>query len=170
MVISCSSPRAEWFADVRFWERNGSRSWACGQEAGRVDIADIDAALANVRDFIALLERNHAAWDSTGSLSAAGPDLRVTDNQIQEQLPLITQIAARTDTGLADRLRKDGGSYGWSYHRIEEASRQLAGVLTSLEETERILGPVGPRLAAANLHPWIWNAAVSLWDDGHLRE
>jgi Protein of unknown function (Hypoth_ymh) len=135
-----------------------------------VEIADVDAALAKVREFIALLERNHAAWDATGTMSAASPELKATENQIQEQLPLITQIAARADAELADRLKKDGGSYGWAYHRILEASRQLTGLLSSLEEARRILGPVGPTLAAANLHPWVWNAAVSLWDDGHRRE
>ena len=54
-----------------------------------MEIADVEAALAKVRAFIALLERNHTAWDNTGSLSAAAPQLRTTDNQIQEQLPLI---------------------------------------------------------------------------------
>lgn len=51
-----------------------------------------------------------------------------------------------------------------------DAARQLAGLLSSIDEAEQILGPVGPKLAAANLHPWIWNAAVDLWDDGHRRE
>jgi hypothetical protein len=58
----------------------------------------------------------------------------------------------------------------WPYRTILQTSQQLAGLLDSHEEAERILGPVGPKLAAANLHPWIWNAAVDLWDDGHLRE
>jgi len=135
-----------------------------------VEIADVDAALARVRDFIALLERNHAAYGATGTSSAASPELTATDNEIQEQLPLIRQIAARADVGLADKLKRDGGGYSWSYYRIEEVCRQLAGLLGSVEETQRILGPAGPKLAAANLHPWIWNAAVSLWDGGYRRE
>jgi hypothetical protein len=53
---------------------------------------------------------------------------------------------------------------------MREAAQQLAGLLSSLDEVEQILGPRGPKLAAANLHAWIWNAAVSLWDDGHRRE
>jgi hypothetical protein len=47
-----------------------------------------------------------------------------------------------------------------------ESSRQLSGLLATLEEAERILGPVGPKLAATSLHPRIWNAAVSLWPLG----
>ena len=50
----------------------------------------------------------------------------------------------------------------WSYYSIQQASQQLAGLLSSLEEAEQIIGPRGPKLSAASLHPWIWNAAVSL--------
>jgi hypothetical protein len=136
-----------------------------------VDIADVDAALAKIRAFIALLEQHHAAWEQTSAYdSFSSPQLKEADNQIQEQLPLIVRIAGRADADLAAKMKKDGGAYGWSYYRIREASRQLAGLLSSIDETERILGPVGPKLAAANLHPWIWNAAVSLWDGGHRRE
>ena len=35
---------------------------------------------------------------------------------------------------------------------------------------ERILGPQGPVLAAGGLHPWVWNAAVDLWDNGHYKQ
>jgi hypothetical protein len=129
-----------------------------------VEIADVEAALAKVRDFIALIElaaqlqRTDAHTSERGKVSA----------QIQEQLTLVRRIAARVDPELVADLTDE--SPGWGYDRPLRASRQLAGLLTSVEEAERILGPVGPNLAAANLHPWIWNAAVDLWDDGHLRE
>ena len=133
-----------------------------------VEIADVEAALSKVRDFIALLQQHYGLYDAVGSASPSHPQLRGIDNDIQEQLPLISRIAQRADPELADKLKKD--SYGWPYYRVREASQQLAGLLDSLEEAEGILGPVGPKLAAANLHPWIWNAAVSLWDNGHRRE
>lgn len=135
-----------------------------------VEIADIDAALGKVREFIELLERNHRAWPARRTSSDAKTDYDATSNLIQEQLPLITRIAERSDDSLGTKLRTDGGGYVWRYQSILETSRQLAGLLSSVEEAERILGPRGPKLAAANLHPWIWNAAVNLWDDGHRRE
>ena len=135
-----------------------------------VDIADIDAALSKVRAFISLLERNHVTWDKTGVYSDPSPQRTQTDNQIQEQLPLITQIAARADANLADNLKKHSAAYGWPYYQALHASWHLAGRLSSIGEEERILGPLQPKLAAANLHPWIWNAAIDLWDDGHRRE
>jgi hypothetical protein len=140
-----------------------------------VEIADVEAALARVRDFISLLEQNHAAWDAAGSAADPGSNpaessRRATSAQIQEQLPLIRRIAARADADLVAKLEPRHGAYSWSYNSTLEASRELVGLLGSLEEEERILGPRGPKLAAANLHPWIWNAAVSLWDNGHRRE
>lgn len=140
-----------------------------------IDIADVDAALARVRGFIGLLEQNHEAWNDAGSgvVSGSSPAESVrkhTAAQINEQLPLIKRIAARADADLVAKLEPRHGAYSWSYNSTLEASRQLAGLLSSLEEEQRILGPRGPKLAAANLHQWVWNAAVGLWDDGHRRE
>jgi hypothetical protein len=157
----------------------GSRSWSvrpCGaderpRKQGRVEIANVEAALERVRGFIALLKQNHDLWNATAS-GAVNPKLKQSNDQVHEQLPLIRQIAARSDTELHAKLEDGitGGTYGWPYHGVLQTSQQLAGLLNSVEEAEQILGPVGPKPAAASLHPWIWNAAVSLWDDGHLRE
>jgi hypothetical protein len=34
---------------------------------------------------------------------------------------------------------------------------------------EEVFGPLGPQLSAEQLHPWVWEAAVRLWDGGHRR-
>ena len=44
---------------------------------------------------------------------------------------------------------------------------RLVGIVEQEADFQRISGPVGPMLAANRLHPWVWNAAASLWDDGH---
>jgi hypothetical protein len=130
-----------------------------------VQIANPEAALKKVREFIVLLEQSGSIYRSYPRGSDQG---RLADSQIQEQVPVILQIAARANPDLVPKLQEQ--SHGWRYYRTLEASQQLAGLLSSMEETQQILGPVGPKLAAANLHPWVWNAAVNLWDDGHLRE
>lgn len=135
-----------------------------------IDIADVEAALDKVRAFIKLLDQNHAGWERTGTYDGPTPLLKQTSAQINEQLPLIVRIAARVDAELAARMEPHHSAYGWLYTSIKTASQQLAGLLSSQDELERILGPHGPKLAAANLHPWVWNAAVSLWDNGHHRE
>ena len=40
-------------------------------------------------------------------------------------------------------------------------------ILEKQPEFQQIFGPAGPTLAASGLHPWVWNAVASLWDDGH---
>lgn len=131
---------------------------------GRVEIADVGAALAKVRNFIELIDLASHMYYSDAALS----EQRKVGAQIREQLPLIRQIAARADPELVANLKEDRSALPSA--GLLEVSQHLAGLLATAEEAERILGPVGPKLAAANLHPWIWNAAVTLWDDGHRRE
>ncbi|KLL12542.1 hypothetical protein BL254_23945 [Protofrankia sp. BMG5.30] len=46
---------------------------------------------------------------------------------------------------------------------------EAIAILAQRAELAEIVGPVGPRLSASELHPTIWGAAAQLWDDGHLR-
>ncbi len=132
-----------------------------------MEIADIDAARLKVRGFVAQVEHSQRIYNETG-LYAQDVQLKQSYNQVYELLPLISRIAARADPEIAAALKVQ--TDGWPFYKVKDAAWQLVGLLDSMEEAERILGPVGPKLAAANLHPWVWNAAVSLWDNGHLRE
>lgn len=132
-----------------------------------MELADIDAARSKVRGFLAELDQSERIYNDTG-LYEDSAVLKQTYSQVHEALPLVLRIAARVDPEIAAALKVQTG--GWPFYKVKDAAWQLAGLLDSMEEAERILGPVGPKLAAANLHPWIWNAAVNLWDDGHLRE
>jgi hypothetical protein len=130
-----------------------------------VEIADVPAALKKVQSFIVVLRRGQQEWSKDGAPPYIS-DYR--NNDILERLPLIVRIAARVDAELSAKLQEE--SDGWPYDQTLKAARQLAGLLKATEDAQQILGPVGPKLAAANLHPWIWDAAVGLWDDGHRRE
>ncbi len=127
----------------------------------------MNVARLKVRGFLAHLDQSELIYNETG-LYEDDVRLKQSYSRVHEQLPLISRIAARADAEIAAALKVHTG--GWPFYKVKDAARQLAGLLDSVEEAERILGPVGPKLAAANLHPWIWNAAVNLWDDGHRRE
>jgi hypothetical protein len=112
-----------------------------------IEIADIEAALGKVRTFIGLLDQNHAQWDAAGSgvgvgSSSAVSAEKITTAQIHEQLPLIKRIAARADADITSKMEVHHGAYEWSYHSIREASQQLAGLLSSLEDADQILARV----------------------------
>ena len=56
----------------------------------------------------------------------------------------------------------------WTRHR--EAAIRAREELVRAEEIKQNLGENAPELSAAELHPWIWSGASSLWQSGHYRE
>lgn len=64
----------------------------------------------------------------------------------------------------------DRPGYTYTFDAIHRQALQALGVVRSQEETSRILGPQGPQLNAASLHPWVWKAAAALWDTRFFRE
>lgn len=67
--------------------------------------------------------------------------------------------------------------YYSDYELVQSASTkaitltiQTLAMLDDAEEIEANLDPVGPRLVAGELHPWVWESARSLWETGHFRE
>ncbi|MGP3985088.1 TIGR02391 family protein [Streptomyces sp. KR80] len=56
----------------------------------------------------------------------------------------------------------------WYQHR-EAAQRAKTAILRDAEIALK-LGDDAPRLSAGHLHPWVWDAARSLWQSGHYRE
>src|SRR5699024_9184871 len=56
----------------------------------------------------------------------------------------------------------------WTRHG--EAAIRSREELTRRQEVAENLGESAPELSAAELHPWIWDGAKSLWQSGHFRE
>jgi hypothetical protein len=46
---------------------------------------------------------------------------------------------------------------------------QAIGILSDWDEVAVNLGPTAPTLAADQFHPWVWQAAQTLWDSKHYR-
>jgi hypothetical protein len=66
------------------------------------------------------------------------------------------------------QLRKVSGVPGASpYVFCQLAATELLGVLENRERIEEITGPPGPALAVSRMHPWVWDHAAALWEDGH---
>jgi hypothetical protein len=101
-----------------------------------MNIADLDAALNKVREFIGLLEQNRTALSNvriSDGVNVVGKQYGETGNLIQEKLPLILRIAMRADADLGARLRDVGSHrrHGWRYSEVLEICQQLAGLLRS---------------------------------------
>ena len=64
---------------------------------------------------------------------------------------------------------EEGMYGGHPFTQARVAIIEAIAILTQREELAEIVGPVGPRLSASELHPALWGAAARLWDDGHTR-
>jgi hypothetical protein len=53
----------------------------------------------------------------------------------------------------------------WARHR--EAATRARAQLQRADELRQNLGDDAPQISAADLHPWIWSGARSLWQSGH---
>jgi hypothetical protein len=80
-------------------------------------------------------------------------------------------IAAMGEPDLAAKLveHEEGMYGGHPFTQARVAIVEAISILSQKEELAEIVGPVGPRLSASELHPTIWGAAAKLWDDGHRR-
>jgi Protein of unknown function (Hypoth_ymh) len=61
----------------------------------------------------------------------------------------------------------------YNRHPFEANRTDLVVLRTRLSARERMaamLGPSGPQLSTASLHPTIWHAAADLFDRGHFRQ
>lgn len=80
-------------------------------------------------------------------------------------------IAAMGERDLATQVIEfaEGMYGGHPFTKARIAIVEAIAILAQREELAEIVGPVGPRLTASELHPAIWGAAASLWDDGYFR-
>ncbi|KJR10088.1 TIGR02391 family protein [Gordonia sihwensis] len=98
----------------------------------------------------------------THTSSTAASDADVTRQaQVVEKIFDRVIPTWRTDIDLSKTNR-------WTRHR--EAAIRAREELIRKQEVEENLGENAPELSAAELHPWIWEGARSLWQSGHYRE
>lgn len=92
----------------------------------------------------------------------AAPDADIT-KQAQVVEKIFDRVIPNWRTGI-DNSKKNR----WTRHR--EAAIRAREELVRAEEVNQNLGENAPELSAAELHPWIWSGASSLWQSGHYRE
>lgn len=89
------------------------------------------------------------------------------EDDILKQAQVVEQILDRVVGGWRGSIEKKDRQK-WSVHY--EASIRAREALVRAEEVRANLGDDAPDLSAAELHPWIWSGAKSLWQSGHYRE
>ena len=93
---------------------------------------------------------------------------RVTSSSNEEVMKQAQIVEPIFDRVIPDwRLMEVGKSNRWERHR--EAAIRAKEALARSDEIRQNLGEVAPEISAANLHPWVWSGAKSLWQSGHFR-
>ena len=127
-----------------------------------MSLADPELALEMAQKFLAIVPEARMEFSSS---IVAGPAIA----DMHGMLPLMRDIANLVEPKLAPTFDSRVGTVAWGWSSVLSAAETLVGVLKYWTIRERILGPSGPVLAAEGLHPWVWHAAVDLWDDGHYK-
>lgn len=141
----------------------------------------MDDALARERltEVLQLIDRWGALYDRRwGKHGSYGEDrgldaqLKADRDAVQARVRFAHDlIAAMGEPELSlEVVEHNEGMYGGHpFTRARKAIVEAVAILGQREELAAIIGPVGPKLSASELHPTIWGAAARLWDDGHSR-
>ena len=87
--------------------------------------------------------------------------------ELIEMMHVVEQILNSVLPGWKDSV--PSGAYG-PWDQVRTASIRARTQLTRYAELAENLGDYSPRLSASALHPWIWEAAKSLWQSAHYRQ
>jgi Protein of unknown function (Hypoth_ymh) len=158
-------------------------SWAFGHATWPpYTVTSVNDALAHQRlaEVVALIDRwgdlYYQRWGYRQYRGVERDELDGQLNQIIDEVRARTKlahdvIAAMGEDQLATKVveHEEGLGGGHPFQQARVAIIEAIAILAQREELAEIIGPVGPRLSASELHPTIWGAAARLWDDGHLR-
>ncbi|MDN4522059.1 TIGR02391 family protein [Mycolicibacterium austroafricanum] len=89
------------------------------------------------------------------------------EHEVVKRAQIVEQILDRVVPDWR-KLEVDTDRKKWAIHH--EASVRAKESLLRADEVRKNLGDDAPEISAANLHPWIWSGASSLWQSGHYRE
>jgi len=90
------------------------------------------------------------------------------EEDLIKQAQVIEQILARVLPAWREIAQQRPGSMRWD--ALREACLRARTSLERAAEVREQLGDNAPELSAAELHPWVWGGAQSLWQSGHYRE
>lgn len=122
-------------------------------------------AIAQLDDFIKATAVTYVE-SPPGSVGFHSYKTAQPEVEIVKRAQVVEQILDRVVPGWRDSIEKKDRQK-WSIHH--EASVRAREALLRADEVRKNLGDDAPEISAANLHPWVWSGAASLWQSGHFR-
>ena len=89
--------------------------------------------------------------------------MRGTATEASQGAYVVEQILDRVTPGWSRERPKKDEDYAW----LRDKASRAKIVLERAAELAEKLGDNAPDMDAANLHPWVWESARSLWNSGH---
>jgi len=127
---------------------------------------NVEWALEQLDDFIRATTTHHVPPPS-GVISDGSYRTTDSEEEVIKRAQVTEQILDRV---LPNWRALDVSTRRTKWARHHEASLRARESLRRQEEVRKNLGDDAPELSAANLHPWVWDGASSLWFSGHYRE
>lgn len=125
-------------------------------------------ALAELDKFITHTVMRNGSGSSGGvSVITSRNYTAAPDADVTKQAQVVEKILDRVIPGWGTDIASSKNNR-WTRHR--EAAIRAREELIRAEEVKENLGENAPELSAAELHPWIWSGASSLWQSSHYRE
>jgi hypothetical protein len=126
-------------------------------------------AIGEVDYFISRCEQHTNDYERAGEGAYRNPAITAIHDDVTSRVPIIEAIADRAWPSWRDHLPQRQ-SFSWEYTPLLKVAKQLRVQLIRREELERNLGETGPTLSASTMHTDVWDAAKSLWGNGHFGE
>lgn len=126
-------------------------------------------AIGEVDYFISRCEQHTDDYERAGEGAHRNPAIKAIQDDVMSRVPIIEAIADRAWPDWRDHLPKQQ-SYSWAYTPLLQVAKQLRVQLIRKDELERNLGEAGPTLSVSTMHADVWDAAKSLWGNGHFGE
>lgn len=122
---------------------------------------NIEWAISELDKFIYLTELvSHPDSGVIGSFERGSEEEIASQAQVVEKI--LARVLPKWRTEVTTSKYRD-----WDQHH--EAAIRAKAELVRKQEIEENLGENAPMISAANLHPWVWSGAKSLWQSGHFR-
>lgn len=128
---------------------------------------NVEWALAELDKFISqTVMTNNSGSRSGVTLLTHRASTAAPDSEVTKQAQVVEMILARVLPNWRS-ITDISASNRWVQHR--EAAIRAREHLAREQEIRENLGDDAPEISAANLHPWVWSGARSLWQSGHFR-
>lgn len=125
-------------------------------------------AIAELDKFIAQTVMHNGSHSSGGVSVITHRDYTAAaDAEVTKQAQVVEKILDRVIPKWRTEIDNSKNNR-WTRHR--EAAIRAREELVREQEVKENLGEDAPELSAAELHPWVWSGARSLWQSGHYRE